>query len=242
VWFTLSADESERIAVLINNLESTSGGNFNIKAALYSGECGMLSEVVCVDNFGNLQAEYLYASGLQEGETYYLKVEANGAQEGRFDIRWLPPCQIMNVEVLEQSVCSAPENLYNQVLEIQFINPPLLGDLWVNGQTFPVQMSPMIVTLDSLNANNQFVDIQMGFTNQLTCNATYDDLFLSAEACFGPCQVDLNADGIVNTADVLLLFTQYGCADNCIYDFDNDGITATSDMLLFLTYYGLLCQ
>jgi hypothetical protein len=50
---------------------------------------------------------------------------------------------------------------------------------------------------------------------------------------------DVDGDGIVNTADLLLLLADWGCADSyCPGDLNEDGITNTADLLTLLADWG----
>jgi hypothetical protein len=50
---------------------------------------------------------------------------------------------------------------------------------------------------------------------------------------------DVDGDGIVNTADLLLLLADWGCSDSyCPGDLDEDGETNTADLLTLLADWG----
>ena len=52
-------------------------------------------------------------------------------------------------------------------------------------------------------------------------------------------EADINQDGLVSTADLLLFLGDFGTAGNNIpSDFDNDGLVTTADLLLFLGAFG----
>jgi hypothetical protein len=53
---------------------------------------------------------------------------------------------------------------------------------------------------------------------------------------------DLDNNGVINTNDLLLLLSNYGCTENCLADLSGDGIVTTSDLLLFLTIFGTNCD
>jgi Putative metal-binding motif len=53
---------------------------------------------------------------------------------------------------------------------------------------------------------------------------------------------DLNSDGMIAVADLLLFAEDYGCAGICLADFNNDLIVSTSDLLILLTAFGTYCQ
>ena len=56
--------------------------------------------------------------------------------------------------------------------------------------------------------------------------------------CFG----DFNFDGTINTADLLIFLTGFGCESFCVMDLNFDDSSNTADLLLFLTVFGLDCQ
>jgi choice-of-anchor B domain-containing protein len=55
------------------------------------------------------------------------------------------------------------------------------------------------------------------------------------------CPGDFNSDGFIDTADMLLFLTDFGCASECFGDLDGDDQTNTADLLLFLTAFGFPC-
>ena len=57
------------------------------------------------------------------------------------------------------------------------------------------------------------------------------------------CPMDLNPDGYIDVADLLMFLTDFGCAPQsvCFGDFTGDGYTNTADMLAFLTAFGGDC-
>ncbi len=57
----------------------------------------------------------------------------------------------------------------------------------------------------------------------------------------GTCLGDLNFDGTINTADLLLFLGAFGCNSNCIADLDGNLVVNTSDLLLFLGLFGTGC-
>ena len=55
------------------------------------------------------------------------------------------------------------------------------------------------------------------------------------------CPQDLNSDGSVTVADVLLILGEFGCESNCGADVDGDGAVSVSDVLNVLSVFGQPC-
>ena len=56
------------------------------------------------------------------------------------------------------------------------------------------------------------------------------------------CPADLNADGAVGSADLLLLLPLFGCTENCGYiDLNDDGVVGVGDVLDFLLAFDMPC-
>ena len=56
------------------------------------------------------------------------------------------------------------------------------------------------------------------------------------------CPADLNADGAVGSADLLLLLPLFGCTENCGYiDLNGDGVVGVGDLLDFLLAFDTPC-
>ena len=59
---------------------------------------------------------------------------------------------------------------------------------------------------------------------------------------FAPaCPEDLNQDGQITVADILLLLADFGCTSNCEADLNQDGATNVNDILLILAAFGNPC-
>jgi hypothetical protein len=57
-----------------------------------------------------------------------------------------------------------------------------------------------------------------------------------------PCPEDLNGDGFVNTVDLLLFISFYGCSSGCTDgDLNGDTDVNTVDLLIFISAYGTIC-
>jgi hypothetical protein len=97
---------------------------------------------------------------------------------------------------------------------------------------------------------------QFGCANDGSYNLSYTDGTLLAtmnEANFGnyiahafcisypDCPGDFNEDGLVNSGDLLILLSEFGCLQNCSVDLDGDDFISTGDVLSFLGAYGNNC-
>lgn len=87
-------------------------------------------------------------------------------------------------------------------------------------------------------------DLIPGCTDVTACNyapeATVDDGTCQPAPCSG-CAGDLNGDGIVSVADVLILLGDFGCTGACEGDANGDGVTNISDLLVLLAAFGVPC-
>jgi hypothetical protein len=83
-----------------------------------------------------------------------------------------------------------------------------------------------------------------GCTDTAACNydmnATIDDGSCEYTSCHN-CPGDLSGDNIVNTVDLLLFLSNFGCDGTCSGDINNDDLVNTVDLLLFLSYFGNTC-
>lgn len=83
-----------------------------------------------------------------------------------------------------------------------------------------------------------------GCTDSAACNydslATADDGSCEYESC--ACPADLNGDGQITVADVLIFLGDFGCMESpCIGDTDGDGLTIVGDLLILLASFGEPC-
>ena len=84
-----------------------------------------------------------------------------------------------------------------------------------------------------------------GCTDETACNydatATLDDGSCEYASC--GCPGDLDGDGQVSVADVLLFLSDFGCMDApCVGDANGDGINNVDDLLLMLAHFGDVCE
>ena len=82
-----------------------------------------------------------------------------------------------------------------------------------------------------------------GCTDSTACNfdatATLDDGSCEFVSC--ACPEDLNGDGIVTVADILVILGEFNCLSGCTADVDGDGAVTVSDLLLLLAAFGNPC-
>lgn len=96
--------------------------------------------------------------------------------------------------------------------------------------------------------NNPNVRVGFEWTNNDDGNATdpsfaVDDIIISGVIDEDPtsCPGDFNLDGFINSADLLLFLSEFGCETGCIYDMDGDGVSNVADLLSFLEVYATEC-
>ena len=89
-----------------------------------------------------------------------------------------------------------------------------------------------------------------GCQDETACN--YDATATDPGACFYPdpgfncdgtplCLEDLNQNGAIDVADVLLVLSEFGCESGCTADLTGDGFVAVDDVLLVLSAFGTDC-
>jgi hypothetical protein len=82
-----------------------------------------------------------------------------------------------------------------------------------------------------------------GCTYSTACNydpiATLDDGSCEYESC--ACPNDLNGDGAITVADILLSLSEFNCVANCWADVNNDGAVTVADILELLAAFGQPC-
>jgi gliding motility-associated-like protein len=87
VWFSFVAVGTDVSINVIGNTPSNPGGSLNNpQFAIYSGNCGNLTEIQCSsDAFGTNITE-TFAGPLTVGETYYIQVSARDGNQGTFEL------------------------------------------------------------------------------------------------------------------------------------------------------------
>ncbi|MBC8150136.1 MAG: hypothetical protein H8E97_02490, partial [Bacteroidetes bacterium] len=82
-----------------------------------------------------------------------------------------------------------------------------------------------------------------GCTNSAACNydstSTIDNGSCEYTSC--ACTGDINGDGVITVADVLLVLSEFGCLSGCTADVDGDSYVNVADILLLLAAFGTAC-
>ncbi len=87
LWFSFVAVATDINVSVIGNVAVNSGGSLNNpQLAVYSGNCGNLTEIECIsDAFGSNVAE-TFGGPLTIGQTYYIRVSARSSNVGTFQL------------------------------------------------------------------------------------------------------------------------------------------------------------
>ncbi|BDD05010.1 hypothetical protein AUTU_24930 [Aureibacter tunicatorum] len=125
-----------------------------------------------------------------DGEPLAVEVRMDGIPECAYNNESLliapecemPACEILNVEIKEQTSCMAGSNTYSQVLQVHYEHKSNTGELVINGQRFSVLESPQIVVLEELVADGGSVDLSVEFSDG-NCQYEVLDAFNSPESC-----------------------------------------------------------
>jgi hypothetical protein len=130
----------------------------------------------------------------------------------------------------------------------------VLVTLEIEGEISDACISNQIIANDLAESLETIVDgcslivVMSGALNGCTdinaCN--YDPLAIidvgSCEYDSCLCPEDINSDGIISVADILVLLGQFGCNSDCNADINNDGSTNVQDILLLLAAFGTTCN
>jgi len=101
------------------------------------------------------------------------------------DMGWgMLGCNIGSVLTGAQLACNPETNTYSQQLILIYDNPPA-GLINVNGALFTISGSPQTVSLNNLPSNGAPVDIDIFFTGDPSCSASFPALFTAPEPCGG---------------------------------------------------------
>lgn len=175
IWATATAPATGNLNIDIGNTNfSTVGG------ALYTGSCGSLVAVACVDfNWPMV----ITGPG---NETYLLRLfDYGNDNSGLVQVCAYEPyeCVITNIIPGTQSSCISANNTYSQELNVIYTADPLLNTFTINGQIFIATGSPQTITLNNLYATGNPVDVTASFPGATNCNYFEAALFTAPSLC-----------------------------------------------------------
>ncbi len=113
-------------------------------------------------------------------------------------------CRINTIEAGTQSACDPLTNTFSQEIIITYDEPPLSGNLTVNGTLFPITGSPQTVTLVGQISDGMSNGVSAAFSEISSCMKFVPDLYTASENCC-PIEFDLGDDRVVcDNEDVIL--------------------------------------
>jgi gliding motility-associated-like protein len=87
VWFSFVAEATTVNVSVAGATGQSNGGTLqNPQFAVYSGECGALTEIGCFSDAIGVGSGQLFAGPLEIGQTYYIQVGARGGNQGTFQL------------------------------------------------------------------------------------------------------------------------------------------------------------
>ncbi|MGB1057192.1 MAG: hypothetical protein ACPGYM_09690, partial [Flavobacteriales bacterium] len=119
---------------------------------------------------------------------------------------------------------------------------PETGGILVNGNLFPIDGALISGELE-LPADGTWVNLDVSFEDESTCATFVGSAVFGPGPCENTCANDVNGNGAVDVADVLLVLSDFGCATDCndATDVDGDGGITVSDVLALLSSFGQAC-
>jgi hypothetical protein len=148
-------------------------------------------------------------------------------------------CQFLELVVGEQWACNESAGTFAQSVALTYQGQPETGLMNVNGSLYSLTTSPNTINLTGLVTDGQPVDIEVYFTAEPACNATFEGAFIAPLTC--GCPTDLSGNGVTEIQDLLILLADFGCVTNCNGDVTNDGASNVEDILALLSAFGIIC-
>ncbi len=151
------------------------------------------------------------------------------------------PC-LINEVTATASECDPATNTYTLTFEVDAQGVPETGGIVVNGTLFPID-GPLISGELELPADGTWVNLDVSFEDEGTCATFVGSAVFGPGPCENTCPNDVNGNGAVDVADVLLVLSDFGCANDCnaATDIDGDGGITVSDVLALLSSFGQNC-
>lgn len=98
-------------------------------------------------------------------------------------------CDIEDIVAGDQTECDPRDNTYDQDITIYYSNPPADGHLLVelndndNYLEFDITGSPQTITLEGLESDGEYVDVEVKFSRDRDCRRSERDVFRAPEHC-----------------------------------------------------------
>ena len=96
-------------------------------------------------------------------------------------------CEITAATAGTQTPCDPATSTYDQDVIIEYTGEPGTGDIIVNGQAFPITGSPQTVTFTGLPADGLPMDVDVEFSDDPFCVASFTEVWFAPQDCYDPC-------------------------------------------------------
>lgn len=144
-------------------------------------------------------------------------------------------CRINSIEAGVQTACDPLSNTFSQEVIITYEEPPLSGNITVNGVAFPITGSPQTVDLVGQQSDGMPKAVSASFSELPECSLFVADVFTAPENCC-PITLDLGGDRVVCDTETVVLDAG---PDGAEYQWFKDGIDLMiSDQMLTVTESG----
>lgn len=151
---------------------------------------------------GYLVTSYSYSSGQGVDQALGLNPDITGSyvlhqdivalgrsfSPGNLNVSPATFCSISAITAGTPTACVPATNTYTVDITVTYTNPPVTGDIEVNGQTFAVTSSPQTVTLTGLPSSGAVVDVTVVFADDGTCTYTETGVYTAPASCLPTCQ------------------------------------------------------
>ena len=151
------------------------------------------------------------------------------------------PC-LINEVTATASECDPETNTYTLTFEVEAQGVPTTGGILVNGTLFPINDELISGELE-LPADGTWVNLDVSFEDEGSCTTFVGSAVYGPGPCENTCANDVNGNGAIDVADVLLVLSDFGCSTDCngATDIDGDGGITVSDVLALLSAFGQTC-
>ncbi|MDA0945684.1 MAG: S8 family serine peptidase [Bacteroidetes bacterium] len=188
---------------------------------------------------GSWTINMLNGWSISEGASYDVTLTMNGLCGGEGGVVDVPGCTELFAcnfnpsATLDDGSCTFPYDIVYEDLDGDGIG----GDAGLADICPPLGPGLSLMTGDC-DDNNPDVypgapGMGMGLDNNCDGQITGDESV--------PCPWDLNQDGVVSVADILLLLGDFGCQSDCSTDINVDGVVSVADILVLLSHFGEAC-